>query len=132
MPRLFRSLFRRSAAPTTDPYTAFLEHWNLTASELAALRSMRDDAGWPVMLKLLDARLVMLGDAVLAPRAHDDVAFLRGQATGIHESVRLVDEIIHKEQELARHAADARERKRGAVPADAHTVNTPAFRTRAR
>lgn len=121
---IFRSLtnfFRR--APTGHPF-------DLTDGEIAHLQSLRTHDGWPILLKVLDYDVNLKADALLAPSlSSEHVHFFRGQISGLRRAALLVDEILTKEAEIARHE----QRKRAAAePSDsarrAATFGTPAWR----
>ena len=103
--------------------------FDLTPSELHALKEIRSHPQWGQYLSFLDKLTTFYGESMLQATKSEDVLFYRSYILGLRRAGTVVDELIKEEE-----ARDAR-RKSGPTDLDltikraAATYGTPYFRS---
>ena len=120
-----RNLFAQAPAPTGHAL-------NLTQPQMEMLRRLASSADFRGFQDLLDARLMLQSEKLLAASDPFRLAQLQGTLLGIRIAGSLVDEALqHEEHDLAqrsrtdRHAANTAERR--AIALKSGTFGTPAW-----
>lgn len=98
------SLFTRIDA--SDLWRQFEARYGLKRTQVPRLADLRAHNDWPLFMAALDNECNILGEAMLAARGDEAVNLTRGQVLGLRRALTLVDEIIAKEEEIARTLAD--------------------------
>jgi len=96
-------LTRKPSAPPSE----FALPYGLTPSEWAALRSLRGEEAFDILLRTLDEEVKLKGELLLGGGKNKDLHFRRGFIQGIRRAATLIDEInaaktLHEEQERKR------------------------------
>lgn len=106
---------------------------SLLPSELSAVKRLRSSEDWPSFVKLLDEAIATNAEALLASRDAYTDTYYKGVVAGLRKAGLLVDELLAKEQEIARYherTANAANRRNNADAVGAALYGTPAWTAR--
>lgn len=92
---MFKALAQLLDRTPTEERKPFLKD-----SELAALRVLLREDGWPVLHKLIERRVQQIGEEMLVTPDIDRLLHLRGQVLGLREAATLVDKALRQGEDF--------------------------------